>query len=98
MSEKLVIDFTEMFNVLNDIMNTTIPQETKSEWEQKYQNSTSDPESDMISKYKKLYEATVKLENLKKQRAETVKYIDRYNDILKSIDNKIDELNKLFSN
>ena len=98
MSEKLVIDFTEMFNVLNDIMNTTIPQETKSEWERKYQNSTSDPESDMISKYKKLYEATVKLENLKKQRAETVKYIDRYNDILKSIDNKIDELNKLFSN
>jgi len=52
----------------------------------------------MINKYKKLYEASVKLENLKKQRADTVKYIDRYNDILKSIDNKIDELNKLFSN
>ena len=98
MSEKLVIDFTEMFNVLNDIMNAANPQESKSEWEQKYQDSTTDPESDMVSKYKKLYEATVKLENLKQQRVETLRYIDRYNDILKAIDSKIDELNKLFSN
>jgi len=101
MSEGLVIDLTEMMNVLNDMMNAANPQasqKSKSEWQEKYENSTTNPESDMINKYKKLYEASVKLENLKKQRADTVKYIDRYNEILESIDSKIDELNKLFSN
>ena len=101
MSEGLVIDLTEMMNVLNDMMNaanTQTSQKSKSEWQEKYENSTTNPESDMINKYKKLYEASVKLENLRNQRVQTVKYIDMYKEILKGIDSKIDELNKLFSN
>ena len=101
MSEGLVIDLTEMMNVLNDMMNAANPQtsqKSKSEWQEKYENSTTNPESDMINKYKKLYEASVKLENLRNQRVQTVKYIDMYKEILKGIDSKIDELNKLFSN
>ena len=101
MSEGLVIDLTEMMNVLNGMMNAANPQtsqKSKSEWQEKYENSTTNPESDMINKYKKLYEASVKLENLRNQRVQTVKYIDMYKEILKGIDSKIDELNKLFSN
>ena len=100
MSEGLVIDLTEMMNVLNDMMNAANPQtsqKSKSEWQEKYENSTTNPESDMINKYKKLYEASVKLENLRNQRVQTVKYIDMYKEILKGIDSKIDELNELFS-
>ena len=86
-SEKIVFDLSDLMKAFDDMFAGANLEPVK--------EST---ESDMISKYKKLYEASVKLENLKKQRTETVKYIDRYNEILESIDSKIDELNKLFSN
>ena len=86
-SEKIVFDLSDLMKAFDDMFAGANPETVE--------QST---ESDIVSKYKKLYEASVKLENLKKQRADTVKYIDRYNEILESIDSKIDELNKLFSN
>ena len=86
-SEKIVFDLSDLMKAFDDMFAGANPEPVE--------QST---ESDIVSKYKKLYEASVKLENLKKQRADTVKYIDRYNEILESIDSKIDELNKLFSN
>ena len=83
-----VIDFSEFSKVLDELLSKTSPN-TKSE---------SEPKSDMISKYKKLYEASVRIEELRNRRVETVQYIDAYKTKLKSIDDQIDELNKLFSN
>ena len=101
MSEGLVIDFTEMMNVLNDMMNAANPQasqKSKSEWQEKYENSTTNPESDMINKYRKLYEASVRIEDLKSKKAEAERYIESYQAKIESLDHQIAELNKLFSN
>ena len=89
MSEGLVIDLAEMFKVLNDIMNTANPQDSKSE---------TKSESDMINKYKKLYEASVTLQNLKNKKERVEELITTYQDELKRLNTQIDELNKLFSN
>ena len=83
-----VVDFSEFSKIIDELLSKT--------------NSSPSPEpeikSDMINKYKQLYEASIKIEDLKNKRAETIKYIDSYNVKLKSIDSQIAELNKLFSN
>lgn len=81
-----VVDFSEFSKIVDDLLSK--------------RKVNPDPEikSDMINKYKQLYEASIKIEDLKNKRAETIKYIDAYNVQLKSINSQIDELNKLFSN
>ena len=81
-----VVDFSEFSKIVDELLSK--------------RKVNPDPEikSDMINKYKQLYEASIKIEDLKNKRAETIKYIDAYNVQLKSINSQIDELNKLFSN
>lgn len=81
-----VVDFSELSKIVDELLSK--------------RKASPEPEikSDMINKYKQLYEASIKIEDLKNKRAETIKYIDAYNVKLKSIDSQIAELNKLFSN
>ena len=55
-------------------------------------------ESDLVNKYKKLYEASVRIENLKQRRESLHKTVMSYNDSIAVIDAQIEELNKLFTN
>lgn len=94
MSEGLVIDFTEMMKVLDDMINAA---NANAQASQKSKSETK-AESDMISKYRKLYEASVRIEDLKKKKAEAESYIASYQSKIESLDHQIAELNKLFSN
>jgi peptidoglycan hydrolase CwlO-like protein len=92
MSEGLVIDFTEMMKVLDDMINAA-----NSQTSQKSKSETK-TESDMINKYRKLYEASVRIEDLKSKKAEAERYIASYQAKIESLDDQIAELSKLFSN
>ncbi len=92
MSEGLVIDFTEMMKVLDDMINAA-----NSQTSQKSKSETK-AESDMINKYRKLYEASVRIEDLKSKKAEAERYIESYQAKIESLDDQIAELSKLFSN
>ena len=81
-----VVDFSEFSKIVDELLS------------KRKVNPDPESKSDMINKYKQLYEASIKIEDLKNKRAETIKYIDAYNVQLKSINSQIDELNKLFSN
>lgn len=86
-SGKIIFDLSDLMNAFDGLLTATNPEAAK--------EST---ESDMVRKYKQLYESSVKIEELRNIRVEIVRYIDAYKTKLKSIDSQIDELNKLFSN
>ena len=83
-----VVDFTEFSKVLDELLNKT------------YSNSKTveTAESDIVGKYRKLYEASVKVETLKQRRTMLEKQVSAYNDSITIIDSQIEELNKLFTN
>ena len=86
-SEKIVFDLSDLMKALDDMFTGTNLEPTK--------EST---ESDIVSKYKKLYEASVKLQNLKNEQERVAGLVDAYQQKLENLNNQIDELNKLFSN
>jgi uncharacterized protein YlxW (UPF0749 family) len=83
-----VVDFSEFSKVLDELINKT------------YTNykSVEPAESDIVGKYRKLYEASVKVETLKQRRTMLEKQVAAYNESIASIDSQIEELNKLFTN
>lgn len=83
-----VVDFTEFSKILDELLTKTYGQE----------KPTQTSESDIVSKYKKLYEASVKIESLKQRRATLEKQVATYNESIANIDSQIEELNKLFAN
>lgn len=86
-SEKIVFDLSDLMKAFDDMFAGANLEPVK--------EST---ESDMISKYRKLYEASVRIEDLKKKKAEAESYIASYQSKIESLDHQIAELNKLFSN
>ena len=83
-----VVDFTEFSKILDELLTKT--------YSQKKPAQTT--ESDVVSKYKKLYEASIKIESLKQKRATLEKQVAAYNESIANIDSQIEELNKLFTN
>ena len=86
-SEKIVFDLSDLMKAFDDMFTGTNLEPTK--------EST---ESDIVSKYKKLYEASVKLQNLKNEQERVAGLVTAYQQKLENLNNQIDELNKLFSN
>lgn len=83
-----VVDFSEFSKVLDELLNKTYGKD----------KSVETSESDIVSKYKKLYESSVKIESLKQRRATLEKQVAAYNESIANIDSQIEELNKLFAN
>ena len=83
-----VIDFSEFSKVLDELLSKTSPEP----------KVKAEAESDMISKYKKLYEASIEIETLKKRRDEYEKYVTYYSECVQNVNSKIEELNKIFTN
>lgn len=86
-SEKIVFDLSDLMKAFDDMFAGANAEPVK-----------QSNESDMISKYKKLYEASVKLQNLKNEQERVAGLVAAYQQKLENLNNQIDELNKLFSN
>jgi len=86
-SEKIVFDLSDLMKAFDDMFAGANPEPVE--------QST---ESDIVSKYKKLYEASVKLQNLKNEQERVAGLVAAYQQKLENLNNQIDELNKLFSN
>ena len=83
-----VVDFSEFSKVLDEILNKAYGKEKPAQT----------TESDVVSKYKKLYEASIKIYHLRQRRAKLQKQVADYNEVIANIDSQIEELNKLFTN
>ena len=86
-SEKIVFDLSDLMKAFDDMFAGANPELVE-----------QSNESDIVSKYKKLYEASVKLQNLKNEQERVAGLVDAYQQKLENLNNQIDELNKLFSN
>jgi peptidoglycan hydrolase CwlO-like protein len=82
-----VVDFSEFSKVLDELLNKTYSKD----------KPVQATESDVVSKYKKLYEASIKIENLKERRSRLEQRIATCNDSIAIVDMQIEELNKLFT-
>ena len=87
MAESFVVDFSYM---LDELITKSVRQSES--------KAKAKPKSDIVNKYKTLYEASVKIENLEQRRDVLKKQIAAFNASLANIDEQIEELNKLFSN
>ena len=86
-SEKIVFDLSDLMKAFDDMFAGANPELVE-----------QSNESDIVSKYKKLYEASVKLQNLKNEQERVAGLVAAYQQKLENLNNQIDELNKLFSN
>lgn len=86
-NDKIVLEFSDLIKAFDDMFAGANPEPVE--------QST---ESDIVSKYKKLYEASVKLQNLKNEQERVAGLVAAYQQKLENLNNQIDELNKLFSN
>lgn len=86
-NEKIVFDLSDLMKAFDDMFTGANSESVK--------EST---ESDMVSKYKKLYEASLTLQNLKNEQERVSGLIAAYQEKLENLNSQIDKLNKLFSN
>ena len=86
-NEKIVFDLSDLMKAFDDMFTGANSESVK--------EST---ESDMVSKYKKLYEASLTLQNLKNEQERVAGLVAAYQEKLENLNSQIDKLNKLFSN
>ena len=86
-NEKIVFDLSDLMKAFDDMFTGANSESVK-----------ESSESDMVSKYKKLYEASLTLQNLKNEQERVAGLITAYQEKLENLNSQIDKLNKLFSN
>jgi predicted RNase H-like nuclease (RuvC/YqgF family) len=84
------VDFKDLQSTIDDMIS-------KLEDKPKTKNEQSS-KSDLVDKYKKLYQASLNIERLTESKQDCLKEISFYNETITKIDLEIEELNKLFSN
>jgi predicted RNase H-like nuclease (RuvC/YqgF family) len=84
------VDFKDLQSTIDEMIR-------KLEDKPKTKNEQSS-KSDLVDKYKKLYQASLKIERLTESKQDCLKEISFYNETIAKIDLEIEELNKLFSN
>ena len=82
------VDFKDLQSTIDEIIG-------KLEDRQKVESSAK---SDLVEKYKKLYQASIEIETLKQRKSKIEQSIELWRNEISSIDSKITELNELFTN